>query len=81
MTLQIQTPVWRVTRSINDLLDWNFRTRRDVLNRELSLEHTTPLATRCTNTANGGIDPAYLTSDQDPPGRDNGTYLLQHGDV
>ena len=28
------------------------------------------------STANGGIDPSYLTNDADPPGRDDGTYLL-----
>ena len=30
------------------------------------------------STANGGIDEYYLTSEEDPPGRENGAYLLQN---
>ena len=30
------------------------------------------------STANGGIGPAYLVNDADPPGREDGAYLLQN---
>ena len=137
--LQVRPTTRRVTRSIHNLLDWNFRSRRDILDRYLSSEHATPLAPSCANlvghftrvlptnhyflpyphhgyigqskilgaglglfleteppplregsvvgeywgpsTTNGGIDPIYLTSDRDPPGRDDGAYLLQHADA
>ena len=33
------------------------------------------------NSANGGVDQSYLTSELDPPGRDDSAYLLQHEDI
>ena len=46
-SLTIQPASRRITRSINDLLDWNFRDRRDDLDRNLSNKFALPIASRC----------------------------------